>query len=82
MDTARATGVSASQAGWIAKLIYRALRKRMGSVPRSKMLAAYHTGTLVATTWMDANCAPGRAVPLKLKELAQLKVAALVGCPY
>ena len=51
----RATGVSAAQAGWITRLIYRALRKRSGRVSKTKMLAAYHTGTLVASAWMDAT---------------------------
>ena len=78
----RAIGVSGSGAGWITKLLYRALTKRLGRVPKSKTLAAHHTPTLLATTWMDAVCASGRTVPLVLKELAQLKVATLVGCPF
>jgi hypothetical protein len=78
----RAIGVSNSEAGWITKLLYRALTKRLARVPKSKPLAAHHTPTLLATTWMDAVCASARSVPPSLKELVQLKVATLVGCPF
>jgi alkylhydroperoxidase family enzyme len=37
---------------------------------------------LVASTWMDAVGAKARTIPPALKELAQLKVAAMVGCPF
>src|SRR3954451_20857297 len=63
----RITGVSQKQAGWIAKLIYRALKRSIGLVPKSKTLTAHHTPTLIASTWMDAIVAPARAVPIGLK---------------
>ena len=78
----RVTGVSAAQANWITKLLYRAIDKRLGRVPKSKTLAAHHTPTLLATTWMDSVCASARDVAPSLKELVQLKVAAMVGCPF
>jgi hypothetical protein len=78
----RVKGVTASEANWIAKSIYRELRKRIGRVPKSKTLAAYHTPTLLASTWMDTVCASARTVSPLLKELVQLKTAALIGCPF
>jgi hypothetical protein len=78
----RASGPNITEVNWITKLIYRALKKRMGSVPKSKTLAAYHTPTLLASTWMDTSSASARAVSAVLKELVQLKVAAMVGCPF
>ena len=78
----RVRGVASGEAGWIAKLIYRELKKRIGLVPKPKMLAAHHTQTLVASTWMDAVNASARTVPMVLKELAQLKVAMMAGCPF
>ena len=71
-----------AEAGWIARLVYRALKKRVGLVPKSKTLAAYDTAGLLASTWMDAVCAPAKLIPVTLKELAQLKVAMLAGCPF
>jgi hypothetical protein len=78
----RVHGVGESEANWITKQIYRVLKKRIGRVPKSKTLAAHHTPTLLASSWMDAVCASARTVPPLLKELAQLKVAALIGCPF
>jgi hypothetical protein len=78
----RVRGVGPAEAGWIAKLIYRELKKRIGLVPKSKTLTAHHTQTLVASTWMDAVNASARTVPMVLKELAQLKVAMMAGCPF
>jgi hypothetical protein len=78
----RARGVNAAEAGWVTRLIYRALKKRLGRVPKGKTIAAHHTPTLAATTWMDAVCASARTIPALLKELVQLKVAMMVGCPF
>ncbi len=78
----RVKGVTPPQAGWVAKLIYRELRKRIGLVPKSKTLAAHHTPTLLASTWMDAITAKARTVSPILKELVQLKTAMLTGCPF
>jgi hypothetical protein len=82
MEMDRAKGVTSSEANWIVKSIYRAMKKRLGRVPKSKTLAAYHTGTLLASTWMDAVSASARTISPVLKELVQLKVAAMVGCPF
>lgn len=78
----RVKGVSAAEAGWLVKLFYREFRKRLGLVPKSKTLTAHHTPTLLASSWMDAINAAARTVPAVLKELAQLKVAMLAGCPF
>ena len=80
--SARVKGVSPAEAGWPAKLLYREFRKRLGLVPKAKTLSAHHTPTLLATTWMDTIGAAARTVPPSLKELAQLKVAMLIGCPF
>jgi hypothetical protein len=81
-DMERAIGVTGSKAGWMTRFLYRALQKRIGRVPASKTLAAHHTPTLLATTWMDSVCASARTISPLLKELVQLKVAMLVGCPF
>ena len=78
----RAIGVSPSQAGWITRLLYRALKKRIGRVSKAKTLAAHHPPTLLASTWMDAVSASARTVSPVLKELVQLKAATLVGCLF
>ena len=78
----RMKGITMADAGTITKLVYRALKKRIGLVPKSKTLAAYNTPGLLASTWMDAICGSVKSIPVTLKELAQLKVAMLAGCPF
>ena len=78
----RVQGVSESQANRLTRFLYRAFRKRMRVVPKSKTLAAYHAPTLLASSWMDAVNAGARTVPPIVKELAQLKAAAMIGCPF
>lgn len=78
----RGTGLQDNEAGWIARLVFRALRKRMGRVPRAKRLLARHTPTLLAATGLDSICASAKTIAPDLKELVQIKVAVLVGCPY
>jgi hypothetical protein len=74
--------VKGADPGWIGRMLFRALRKKIGIVPQSKRLAAHHTPTLLASTWMDAVCGDARTVGITLKELAQLKVAMMAGCPF
>lgn len=78
----RVAGVGETEANWITRQVYRALKKKIGRVPKSKTLTAHHTPTLLASSWMDTIGASARTVSPVLKELAQLKVAALVGCPF
>jgi hypothetical protein len=78
----RVKGIGPAEAGWMQKLLYRAFKKRLGLVPKSKTLVAHHTPTLLASSWMDAISASARTIPQALKELAQLKVAMLAGCPF
>ena len=78
----RIKGIGVADAGWIAKFIYRELKKRIGLVPKNKTLETYNTAGLLASTWMDAIGASAKSVLAALKELAQIKVAALAGCPF
>jgi hypothetical protein len=78
----RVKGIGDAEAGLVTKLVYGALRKAIGLVPKSKRLTAYHTPTLLATSWMDAINGGARDVSAVLKELAQLKVAMMAGCPF
>jgi hypothetical protein len=78
----RVKGVNPDQADETAKTLFQTLRKEIGLVPRSKLLAAYDNPTLMASTRMDGVTAKAKTVPASLKELAQLKVAVMVGCPF
>jgi len=79
----RGIGLRDNHAGWFAKLVFGALRKHnLGRVPSAKRLLAHHTPTLLAAVGLDRICGSARTIAPELKELAQIKVAVLVGCPY
>lgn len=78
----RIKGVTPAEAGWIARFIYRALEKRLGLIPKTKLLAAYDTQLLMASSWIDMVDAAAKTVPASLKELAKVKVAMMAGCPF
>ncbi len=78
----RAQGVAFGEANWITRFIYRALKRSIGQVPKSAELQAHQTSLLVAATWMNSAQLKARTISGSLKELIQLKVAAMVGCPF
>jgi hypothetical protein len=75
-------GVEQQEATWMTRLIYFLAKRRMGLVSPSMKLRAHWPKLLRVTSKMDALLAKPGPVPEKLKELALIKVAALVGCPF
>lgn len=78
----RATGVQDSEAGLRTRLVYWLVKRRLGRVPLRVRIRARDPKLLMLAGRMDLNVASRGVVPQKLKELAQLKVAAMVGCPF
>lgn len=78
----RATGVPDGEAGLRTKLVYWLVKRRLGRVPLGLRIRARDPKLLVLAGKMDLHIACRGAIPTKLKELAQLKVAAMVGCPF
>jgi len=78
----RATGVQDGEAGLRAKLVYWLVKRRLGQVPLGVRIRAHAPKLLLLAGRMDLHVASQGVVPQKLKELAQLKVAAMVGCPF
>ena len=78
----RTTGVQDNEASLRVKWIYRGIKRRFGHVILSARIRARDPKLLELSEEMNAyNARPG-VVSAKLKELAQLKVAAMVGCPF
>lgn len=66
----------------LTRLIFRRVKRRYGHIPLTTRIRAIDPRLLRLTERMTAyTIAPGAASP-KLKELVQLKVAAMVGCPF
>lgn len=78
----RARGVQDHEAGLLTKLIFWCARRRYGHLPLTTRIRAHDAKLLVLGECMNKYTREHRRVSPKLKELAQLKVAALVGCPF
>jgi hypothetical protein len=74
-------GVSTREAGWVTRLIFRGIRRRVGHVAETWPIAAHAPGLLLGWALHELSFERSRAVDRRLRTLAQLKVAVLVGCP-
>jgi len=78
----RARGVQDHEAGPGVKVIFRRTKRRYGHVTLPARLRARDPKLLALCEQMSLHtAAPGR-ISAKLKELVQLKVAAMVGCSF
>ena len=80
--TTRAIGVSDREAGLRTRLIYWLVKRRLGRISRGVRLRARDPKLLEVAARMDLHTAASFTVPANLKELAQIKVAVMVGCPF
>jgi hypothetical protein len=77
----RTEGVKDSEAGLQTKLIFWHVKRRLGHIPLSSRIHARNPKLLRLTAQLSGHLAGRGKVSPKLKELAQLKVAVMVGCP-
>ena len=80
--TTRAIGVSDREAGLRTRFIYWLIKRRLGRISRGVRLRARDPKLLEVAARMDLHTAASFTVPVNLKELAQIKVAVMVGCPF
>ncbi|HYL35034.1 MAG TPA: hypothetical protein VEV17_03875 [Bryobacteraceae bacterium] len=78
----RATGVQDREAGLRTRFIYWLIKRRLGRVPLGTRIRARDPKLLELAGRMDLHVASAGVVSPQLKELAQIKVAMLVGCPF
>lgn len=78
----RTAGVQDHEASLRVKWIFRRIKRRFGHVILSARIRARDTKLLELSEEMNAYSVRVGMVSAKLKELAQLKVAAMVGCPF
>ena len=78
---ARIRGVSDRDAGWISRLIFRGVRRRVGRVSDTWRIAAHRPGLLLGWALHELAYERERTLDRRLRTLAQLKVAVLIGCP-
>jgi hypothetical protein len=80
-DVIRTKGVQDHEAGLFTKLVFWRAKRRYGHVPLSTRIRAKDSKLLALAELMSTYTSARGTVPPKLKELVQLKVAAMVGCP-
>ncbi len=83
---ARISGASLNQGGLFSRLFRRAVysltKKRLGRVVMPVQVTAHHPKIFWGYGQMEQSQSGSRLVDAKLKGLAQLRVATLVGCPF
>lgn len=76
------TGMPERKAGLLARLAYRYSRRHFGRVAEPLAVSAHHVWTLLGYSVFEWTVARSSGVDTGIKELAALKAATLVGCPF
>jgi hypothetical protein len=83
---ARISGASRNQGGLVRRLfvgiVYSLTQRRLGRVIMPIQVTAHHSKILWGYGQMEQSQAGSKLVDHKLKGLAELRVATLVGCPF
>lgn len=78
----RISGVEAKQGPWHVRVIYWFARRALGQVPAGMKILALYPPLLRQFVRMNVLQHKNGALPTRLKRLAMLKTALLVGCPF
>jgi hypothetical protein len=83
---ARISGAPRNQGGLLRRLfvgiVYSITQRRLGRVVMPVQVTAHHTRVFWGYLQMELSQMGSKLVDEKLKGLAQLRVATLVGCPF
>jgi len=74
--------VSDRHAGWFVRLVYRLAKKRLGIVPGPLRVMAHHPTLLAGVGAFEMSLERARRIEPRLKSLAQIRVATLIGCLF
>lgn len=78
----RINGVEPKQAPWHVRLLYWFAKRRMGHVPAGMKILGYDPRLLRQWTRMTKYSEAKGELSPRLRRLAMLKTAMLVGCPF
>ena len=79
---ARIEGVSDAEASFMTRRVYRIAEKQAGSVPDPLRVMAHSSGTMWGAGLFQMAFDRAKSVDVKLKTLACLKAASLIGCVF
>lgn len=78
----RIEGVPDSKASLFVRFAYWFSQRRLGKVADPLKIMGHHSWVSFGYGMFELAGERARLVELRLKELAQLKVATLIGCPF
>lgn len=83
---ARIPGADPKQAGFLnglfIRIVYALIKRKLGRVVVPAQIMAYHTRLLWGYGQMEQSLLSSSLVEPVLKNLAELRVATRVGCPF
>ncbi len=79
---ARMAGARREKTPWTARLLLGAIRRRMGRLPETWPIVAHVPKLLRGWSLWELHLDRARHLDPKLRRLAELKVALMVGCPF
>jgi hypothetical protein len=68
--------------GLFTRIVYAMTKRKVGRVVMPVQLVAHHPKLLWGYGQMEQSLASSHLVGAGLKDLAQLRIATLVGCPF
>jgi hypothetical protein len=78
----RSQGVQDHQAGILTRIIFWMAKRRLGLVPLGARIRAFDPKYMRNALRLDVYGIAKGTISLHFKEIAQLKVALMVGCPF
>ena len=79
---ARIKGVSDAKAGLVTRGVYQGAKRMTGQVPDPLRIMAHSKPVMWAAGLFEIASGRAHSVPTRLKALAGIKAAALVGCVF
>ena len=80
--TARIAGIPEGRAGVFLRLAYRFAKRMVGKVPEPLAVAAQHPWIFRGYSAYEFMLGRAKLVDQRLKILAEIKAATLIGCPF
>ena len=82
ISMARITAVESREANLFTRFVYWMTKRKLGRVILPVKITAHHPRLLRGMGEMESAQFAARSVAMTLKELASIKAAMLIGCPF
>lgn len=79
---ARIEGIAPKRASWLVRVVYGMARRMFGQVPEPLAVNAHNPAIFRATIGYEYFLSKAKRAEERLKSLAALKAATMVGCPF